>query len=450
MNKRIIMLMAAALALLSASGQVEFSNYGKYPPIEITLSDTHSTLNKIFVLYDTVGVSMTYTSPGGGRAVWKWYNSSNWGYPTEITDVSWDGVATTKLDRVYANKGYIIEDASGPFYCWVVNYADYYLTLNGLYCESQSPCGQLSLRVDGSSHLIPYTNIDGRSLGLDRELELSYNTLEWDEATTSWQDCPVTVKFDNKPIDPPLCNTVFRLSGDIFLTNEKWGLDEVEIFSSFYNTKAVSCRTTAVQEMRDNNNEEGNDNEEGLGGSAPVHIVFTGYPTDAVVYRSWEISTDPEMENDVTSYPNQDVLDYTFDKFGTYYVRYTVNNAEGTCEYSNEIYTVNVAESELKDPPNVFSPGCTEGANDIWKVTYKSLVEFHCWIFNRWGNLVYEFTDPGGGWDGYYHGKLVDTGVYYYVLTATGSDGMKYKKRGDISILRYTRGGAAGDTGVEY
>ena len=52
-----------------------------------------------------------------------------------------------------------------------------------------------------------------------------------------------------------------------------------------------------------------------------------------------------------------------------------------------------------------------------------------------------EFTDPGSGWDGTYRGKLVDTGVYYYVVTALGSDGVKYKKRGDISILRYKRGG---------
>ena len=59
---------------------------------------------------------------------------------------------------------------------------------------------------------------------------------------------------------------------------------------------------------------------------------------------------------------------------------------------------------------------------------------------------MYEYTDPDGGWDGTYKGRLVDTGVYYYVVTATGSDGVKYKKRGDITILRYKRG-ASGTSG---
>ena len=38
----------------------------------------------------------------------------------------------------------------------------------------------------------------------------------------------------------------------------------------------------------------------------------------------------------------------------------------------------------------------------------------------------------------------MDTGVYYYVVTALGSDGVKYKKRGDITILRYKKGEGSG------
>ena len=120
-----------------------------------------------------------------------------------------------------------------------------------------------------------------------------------------------------------------------------------------------------------------------------------------------------------------------------------VANAAGSCEAYSDNFQITVSESQLGigprgDLPNVFAPGSTEG---VWKVSYKSLVEFHCWIFNRWGNLVFEFTDPDLGWDGTYHGKQVDTGVYYYVVTATGSDGVKYKKRGDITVLHYKRGG---------
>jgi gliding motility-associated-like protein len=142
------------------------------------------------------------------------------------------------------------------------------------------------------------------------------------------------------------------------------------------------------------------------------------------------------------------VVDYTFYDYGTYYMRYTVANDDGTCPFYSDVFTIVVNESDLQCP-NFFSPGSTEGVNDIWKVSYKSLVEFHCWIYNRWGNLVYEFTDPGDGWDGTYRGKPVGTGVYYYVIKATGSDGVKYSPRGAISILNYTGHGDGTNTNVD-
>ena len=441
MNKRMISLMAAALALLSASGQLSFTGVGEYPVIEVT-PETSTGLDKIYVIYNTDGVGMTFPSVSGERATWKSFDSNSWGYPEEIPSVRWDGFATT-LDQVIPNRGYIIDDGSHPYYFWVVNYADYYLELNDMFISSDAPCSLVTLTVDGTGPKIPYSTVNGHTEVLDREIKLSYNTLVWDDST-HWQETPVIETFESLDngieIDPPLCNTELLLTGDRFL--EQWGIGE-GIEGVYLYTQAVNCGTTAVQEDRGNDNEKGLDS--GLGGSAPVHIVFTGYPTDAVVYRVWEMATDPDFEDIILQY-NQDVVDYTFNDAGTYYMRYKVANADGTCEYYGEAYSILVSESELVCP-NIFSPGSTEGVNDVWKVSYKSLVEFHCWIFNRWGTLMCEFTDPGSGWDGTYHGRLVDTGVYYYVVTATGSDGVKYKKRGDITILRYKKG--AGGTSAD-
>jgi len=38
-------------------------------------------------------------------------------------------------------------------------------------------------------------------------------------------------------------------------------------------------------------------------------------------------------------------------------------------------------------------------------------------IFDRWGILIFETTDPDINWNGTYmeNGKLVTTGVYYYI-----------------------------------
>ena len=441
MNKRVILLMAAALALLSASGQVTFTGVGQYPVIEVTPDWSTTNLHKIFVVYDTQGVAMSWTSASGEAVVWERFDMRGGSSLETIQGIRRVG-STTVLDQVIPNCGYKITDGTDPYYCWVINYADYFLSLNGMTIVDDAPCSLLTFMVDGTAARIPYATVDGKYQVLDREIKLSYNTLVWDDSTY-WQEQPVVETFESFEegiaVDPPLCNTIFTLSGDRFL--KEWGI-EVSKTTDTYVTQAVSCGTTAVQEDRGNDNEKGLDS--GMGGSAPVHIVFTGYPTDAVVYRVWEMATDEDFEEVFLQY-NQDEVDYTFNDAGTYYVRYRVANAAGTCENYGETYRVTVSESELVCP-NVFSPGSTEGVNDIWKVSYKSLVEFHCWIFNRWGTCVCEFTDPGSGWDGTYKGRLVDTGVYYYVVTATGSDGVKYKKRGDITILRYKKG-ASGTSG---
>ena len=327
MNKRMISLMAAALALLSASGQVEFTGVGEYHVIEVTPEMT-TGLNKIFVVYDTDGVGMTFESSTGEPATWErfYYRDGNL-VMEPVSGIRWNGQSTT-LDKIIPNTGYKIQEGSNhPYYYWVVNYADYYLELNALSHNDEAPCSLITFNVDGHGDAIPYFTIDGRRQVLDRNIKLYYNTLEWDDST-HWQEQEVAESFaaldQGIEILPPLCNTAISMTGDCFL--EEWGLAKT-IEGDYFYTTAVGCGTTAVQELRDNNNEKGLDS--GLGGSAPVHIVFTGYPTDAVVYRVWEMATDQDFENVILQW-NQDVVDYTFTDFGTYYMRYMVANADGS------------------------------------------------------------------------------------------------------------------------
>ena len=156
-----------------------------------------------------------------------------------------------------------------------------------------------------------------------------------------------------------------------------------------------------------------------------------------MTYKEWQVSDFSEFNNILMTFP-QEQVDYTFTDAGTTYWRFYYANSDGSCENYSDPIAVSIGESSL-DCPNFFSPGTTEEVNDIWKVSYKSIVEFHCWIYNRWGNLIKEFTDPADGWDGKYNGKLVNAGVYFYVIRAKGSDGKEYKLSGDINILRYKK-----------
>jgi hypothetical protein len=91
--------------------------------------------------------------------------------------------------------------------------------------------------------------------------------------------------------------------------------------------------------------------------------------------------------------------------------------------------------------PNAFSPN-HDNINDVYKVkSYQNIVEFHAYIFNRWGQKLYEWTNLEGGWDGTYRGNDVKQGTYFVLVKAKGADGQTYNIRKDVNLLRgYTEG----------
>jgi gliding motility-associated-like protein len=90
------------------------------------------------------------------------------------------------------------------------------------------------------------------------------------------------------------------------------------------------------------------------------------------------------------------------------------------------------------DVPNVFTPN-GDGSNDVFFLKVANLTDISANIFDRWGNKVYESTSSTGNiaWDGTgMSGKDLPAGTYFYVIKATGKDGMAYEKKGNVSIYR--------------
>ncbi len=87
--------------------------------------------------------------------------------------------------------------------------------------------------------------------------------------------------------------------------------------------------------------------------------------------------------------------------------------------------------------PNAFSPN-GDGINDIYKPKegYQNIKEFHAYIYNRWGQKLFEWSDPATGWDGTYNGKPVKEGVYFCLVKAKGADGKTYQIKRDVNLLR--------------
>ncbi len=44
----------------------------------------------------------------------------------------------------------------------------------------------------------------------------------------------------------------------------------------------------------------------------------------------------------------------------------------------------------------------------------KQVDEYHLYIYNRWGELIFQSHDINMGWDGYINGALAAQGVYFW------------------------------------
>ncbi|OFY83085.1 MAG: hypothetical protein A3F72_19015 [Bacteroidetes bacterium RIFCSPLOWO2_12_FULL_35_15] len=86
--------------------------------------------------------------------------------------------------------------------------------------------------------------------------------------------------------------------------------------------------------------------------------------------------------------------------------------------------------------PSAFSPnGGDATENEVLKVYGNCILNLEFAIFDRWGEKVFETTNPAIGWDGTYKGKKLDTAVFVYFLKAT-VDGIDVKKQGNITLVK--------------
>ena len=89
----------------------------------------------------------------------------------------------------------------------------------------------------------------------------------------------------------------------------------------------------------------------------------------------------------------------------------------------------------LLDVPNAFTPG-RFGKNGIVKVEGFGIGKMSWKIYNRWGQVVFATTNRQQGWDGMFKGTLQPMDVYAYTLDVVFTDGVKFRKTGDISLLK--------------
>ena len=87
--------------------------------------------------------------------------------------------------------------------------------------------------------------------------------------------------------------------------------------------------------------------------------------------------------------------------------------------------------------PNAFSPN-GDGQNDEYCLQgwNECVTSFSILIFDRWGEKVFETSDPNFCWDGTWKGKLLDPAVFVYYTKATFMSGSDFNKKGNITLVK--------------
>lgn len=343
---------------------------------------------------------------------------------SNIGNVDWyraDGsLYASGTDEIYPDEG-----------CYRVNNTHFcvqlYQGIDDLDFTIEPTCENTILHVTGSIGARVHT------------YSLSYNALAWN--TEEWVDSAATMSGELKAtlIMPPLYgSTPVRLCYDAEVRNAL-GMDSacVEVLLEPDSVKAVKMELTSLATARGEEGERSNERNrptsqtliQGSEYSGPLEVAFYSNPTPGAQFYLWKIYKSTEL---LVTRNDRDIR-YVFSEPGAYRVVCAVNNQYCTSD-SMEV-SVQISESYLA-VPNVFTPN-GDGKNDEFRVAYRSLREFHCWVYNRWGKLVYEWTDPAKGWDGTINGRPAAEGAYYYVIRALGTDAAK--NAGFSSKISYTK-----------
>ena len=93
--------------------------------------------------------------------------------------------------------------------------------------------------------------------------------------------------------------------------------------------------------------------------------------------------------------------------------------------------------------PSAFTPnkGGGDGQNDVFRPLPLGLFGFRNYkmeIYNRWGKMIFESTNPSEGWDGYEHKNNTpyDIDAYLYKVTAVDPYNIIHVKTGSVVLLK--------------
>jgi gliding motility-associated-like protein len=86
--------------------------------------------------------------------------------------------------------------------------------------------------------------------------------------------------------------------------------------------------------------------------------------------------------------------------------------------------------------PNAFTPN-RDGKNDVVRPIAVGLTKLEYFrIYNRWGQLVFETTESGKGWDGKFNGREQGSESYVWIVKGQDFLGKVVFDKGTVTLIR--------------
>lgn len=333
--------------------------------------------------------------------------------PDTITPVQ------TGTDYFYPEhgEGYMVKVGAERDVFWVFDYEQLRPTISLI--EADLDCERTMLHLEGELPKISYTRLSGKQMTYPRNCHVEYMSAAWSEDTEMWVD---SVAIEELTLEQEMTVAASPVATDYAISDmlaEQLGVAADTLRSPVYQPVALKAHPVTITTTRGKQGEMSNEvnrpysPDDVLNMSAPLEVLFKANGLN-VEYYQWKLYKGSSLMLTRSDAEHR----YTFTDKGNYRAVVAVSNSH--CKLDSVEFTISISESMVV-VPNVFTPN-GDGTNDEFRVVYRSLKEFHCWVYNRWGHLVYEWSDPAKGWDGTIGGRPAAEGAYFYVIRALGTD----------------------------
>lgn len=96
---------------------------------------------------------------------------------------------------------------------------------------------------------------------------------------------------------------------------------------------------------------------------------------------------------------------------------------------------INVIPERYIYIPNSFTPD-NDACNEFFFGNFIGIMGGHFYLYNRWGELIFESTDLNFKWDGTYQGVPVQIGTYSWYFVYEIGKGIFKDLTGHVNVIR--------------